>query len=300
MEKPTFDLDTVRQAFLQSGLADLLQEDDAAKLDAALSALGRRLGEVEQLQAPDVSVVTLREWANQLVQLFDDFEFSGEITGSTVRFALVWAWWVTVNRQATAILCLYDAGLGADTAPLVRSMIEHCLWSVELARDEGPLLATILRAANEHQKNMIKDAIGGLLEVPAEVLKLVGTSTPISGEGSPLKSFLAVCRDLGVSDTIGVVWRLLSSLSHPTSLSGYFLTQLGTGGVKITKTPALPGVDPDGLGQQAVALTVECLLWAGLAIDRLMAGHPLREALRAVATEAHVTDLTEQESGGTQ
>jgi hypothetical protein len=292
-----FDTDAVRQTFRQGGLADLLQETDAEKLDSALSALGRRLGEIEQLQAPEVSVETLRGWADRLVQLFDDLEFSGEIIGSTVRFALTWAWWVTVNRQAKAILCLYNADLGADTAPLVRSMIEHCLWSVALAKDDGPLLATILRGTDEERKKMIKDAGGGLLGLPAEVAALVNAGKQVPGEGSPTKTFAAVCRELGVGDTIGVIWRVLSSLSHPTSTTAYFLTQLGIEGVKISKTPSLPGLDPAGLSDQAVALTVDCLLWAGFAIDRLMTGHPLRTALQAVAAEAHVKDLGEQGSG---
>lgn len=133
METNGFDTDAVRQAFQQSGLPDLLQNADAEQLEAALSALGQRLGEIEQLQVPEVSAETLRGWADRLVRLFDDFESPGEIIGNSAAFALTWAWWVTVNRQAKAILCLYDTGLGADTAPLARSMIEHSLWSVALA-----------------------------------------------------------------------------------------------------------------------------------------------------------------------
>jgi hypothetical protein len=294
METNGFDTDAVRQAFRQSGLPGLLQDADAEQLEAALSALGQRLGEIEKLQVPEVSAETLRGWADRLVRLFDDFERPGEIIGNSATFALTWAWWVTVNRQAKAILCLYDAGLGADTAPLVRSMIEHCLWSVALARDDGPLLATILREADEQRKKMTKAASGGLLELPAELAALFNAGPPVPGEGSPIKSFAAVCRELGVTDTIGVIWRVLSSLSHPTNTTAFFLTQPGIEGVKISKTPALPGLDPAGLGDQAIALTVDCLLWAGFAIDRLMTGHPLHASLQAVAEEAHVKDLSEQ------
>jgi hypothetical protein len=294
MERPGFDVAAVRQTFESSGITGLLPEADAAKLEAALTALDSRLGEVHQLQDPDISAETMRRWAGELVGIYDGFEFTGETIGSPVRFALAWSWWVTINRQAKAILCLYDAGLGVDAAPLMRSMIEYCLWLVVLARDEGPLLATIFRGSDAERDRMIKNAIGGLLEIPPEVAELVEATPPVTGEGSPIKSFNKVCQALGVTETIGVIWRGLSSLSHPTTNAAFFLTQLGADGVKITKTPAMPGIDQAELADQGPALAVECLLWAGFAIDRLMAEHPLLPMLQPVADEAHVHDLGEQ------
>lgn len=297
MDTGGFDVDAVRQALQRIGLTGLLAEDQAATLAAALSALGEHLSKVEQLQAPEVLAETLQVWAERLVQIFDDLDFSGEIIGSPVAFALAWAWWVTVNRQAKAILRIYDAGLGVDTAPMMRSMIEHCLWLVVFARDDSPLLATILRETDEQRKKMIKDAVGGLLELPPEIAVLVTDGPAVPGEGSHTKSFLAVCRTLGVSETVGVIWRMLSSLSHPTSTTAYFLTQIGTAGVALTKTPALPGIDPAGLAYQAVSLVVNCTLWAGFAIDRLMADHPLHPLLQTIGDEAQVKELGGEDSG---
>ncbi len=107
-----------------------------------------------------------------------------------------------------------------------------------------------------------------------------------------------MCQALGVTDTIGVAWRLLSSLSHPTTNVAFFLTQLGIEGVKISKTPSIPGIDPAGLSAQGPALAVECLLWAGFAIDRLVAEHPLLPLLQPIAEEANVKDLVEAKPGG--
>jgi hypothetical protein len=121
---------------------------------------------------------------------------------------------------------------------------------------------------------------------------LLDTAPPLMGEGSPVKSFLAVCRELGVRDTIGVIWRILSSLSHPTNMTALFLTRLRTSGLKITKEPALmPGVDLHELAEQGVMFALDCLVWAGLAIDRLIPDHPQRAAVQAVATESGVLDL---------
>lgn len=299
MEGSGFDIAAVRQMFESGGISGLLPDAEAAKLEAALTALDSRLGQVHLLRAPEVSAETMRSWAGRLVTIYDDFEFTGETIGNPVRFALAWAWWVTVNRQAKSILCLYDAGLGVDAVPLMRSMIEYCLWLVVLARDEGLLLATIFRGSDAERDKMIKNAIGGLLEIPPEVAELVDATPPVTGEGSPIKSFNKVCQALGVTETIGVIWRNLSSLSHPTTNAAFFLTQLGVDGVKITKTPAMPGIDQAELADQGPALAVECLLWAGFAVDRLMADHPLLPLLQSVADEANVQDLGESRWTGT-
>lgn len=76
-------------------------------------------------------------------------------------------------------------------------MIEHCLWSVALARDEGPLLATVLRGDDAEAKRMIKGAIGGPMELPAEVADLVNNAPRLTEDGSDVKTFAAVCRKLG-------------------------------------------------------------------------------------------------------
>lgn len=288
----SFDAEAAKRAFREMGLSELLGGDEPSGLEEAIEAMARRISEVAQTQPTDVSVRELRAWADRLLQAFDDFEFGGQIVGNQVRFALVWAWWVTVNRQARAILRLYDAGLGADAVPLMRSMLEHALWAILLSKDEGPLLLTVLRSTGHEHDNLIKAASGGLLEVPDEILSLLDAAPPLVGDGSPVKSFLAVCRELGVDDTIGVIWRILSSLSHPTNMPALFLTQLGSTNLKITKEPALmPGVDMHDLAEQGVMFALDCLVWAGFALGRLLADHSLRAAIETVAVEAKVRDL---------
>jgi hypothetical protein len=100
METNGFDIDAVRQAFRQSGLPGLLQNADAEQLEAGLSALGQRRGEIEQLQVPEVSAETIRGWADRLVRLFNDFECLGEIIGNSAAFALTWAWWAWAPELA--------------------------------------------------------------------------------------------------------------------------------------------------------------------------------------------------------
>ncbi len=38
-------------------------------------------------------------------------------------------------------------------------------------------------------------------------------------------------------------------------------------------------------------MAVQCLLWAGFAVDRLLKDHPIRAELQSIANEAHVSDL---------
>lgn len=295
----SFDAEAAKRAFREMKLTELLESVDAEQLEDALEEMAQRVGQVAETQASDASIQDIRAWTNRLLHVFDGLEFNGQIVGHQVRFALVWAWWVTVNRQAKAILCLYDAGLGVDAAPLMRSMLEHVLWAVLLSKDKGPLLMTVLRTTGHEHDNVINEARGGPLAVPEELLTLLDAAPPLEGEGSPIKSFRAVCRELGVGDTIGVIWRILSSLIHPTNMTALFLTQLGTSGVKITKEPALLlGVDLHELAEQGVMFSLDCLVWAGLAVDRLMADHPLRAAVQAVASEARIRDLGMAECAG--
>jgi hypothetical protein len=45
------------------------------------------------------------------------------------------------------------------------------------------------------------------------------------------------------------------------------------------------------LTDEMVTLAIQCLVWSGFAVDRLIADHPLRADLQAIAEEAQVTDL---------
>jgi len=51
------------------------------------------------------------------------------------------------------------------------------------------------------------------------------------------------------------------------------------------------------VGDEMLTTAVPCLIWSGLAVDRLIADHPLRADLQAIADEAHVTDLEVKPEG---
>ncbi len=68
---------------------------------------------------------------------------------TAAQYMLTGSWWVTVNRMARAILTLADAGLGWEAIPPGRSMIEFCLWAVALSTDDGKLVATVMRNADD-------------------------------------------------------------------------------------------------------------------------------------------------------
>lgn len=288
MGEPFLDVEAVKASLEQGGLLGMLPDEDVARFNAALTALGEQLLDPSQLALPDARLEEYRGWAERLLLIFDGFAANHAIVGDTVRFSVCWSWWVTLNRQAKALRCLYDAGLAGDAVPLLRSITEYALWCVALSWDDGPLLASIMRAADDEDKKLINSLP---LQLPAEVMALVNSIPRVDGEGSPAKSFMAVCRTLGVNATVLPLWRFLSSLSHPTTAVAYFLTMPSVEGLKVNKTPGLPGLSLDILGDQAVAMLVQCLLWAGFSIDRLIDGHPLRTQLQEIADEAKVTEL---------
>jgi hypothetical protein len=210
------------------------------------------------------------------------------------KLSLAWAWWVMANRQAKSILCLYDSGLGGDASPLVRSMIEHSLWLVGLARDDGPLLAAVFNEDDRRDKLLLK-----LLEnaseskFPAELTAMINEMPPIALSDQAFdKTFTGLCTRLGVEQSIGTIWRMLSALSHPTPKMTYLLTNVRTNqAVTFTKESTIPGMDGKLLAQQAVALVVQCLTWAGYALDRVVGNDLLKSSLDVIAAEAHIRDL---------
>lgn len=291
MTTPNFGR-VLRQYIEQTGILPLLSDEQVAKLDAALAAITERYEASPQPVLGDVSPEQCRQWLDRLLQIFDDFTFQGDIAAPTWdHFALVSSWWVYANRQAKAIRCLADSGMGGDAVPLVRSMIEFALWAVALSHDTGPLLTTVRRKSDEEELYTLKLAVGGPMEMPAQVTDLVKSMPKTDGEGSPARDFSKICRLLGVGNTVLITWRILSGMSHPVAGAAYLLTQFGPDGVRITKTLAVPSIDPSALSLEMVATTIPCLIWAGLAVDRLIADHPLRADLQAVADEAKVTDL---------
>lgn len=294
MEEPLLSVEAVKAVFEQTGIASAMPEEFLTLLNDAISALGESLAGLRDMGLPDARPEAYHGWTIRLLGLFDDLVMNLQVVGNPMRFSVCWAWWVTLNRQAKALLNLYDAGLASDAAPLLRSITEYALWCVALSWDDGPLLNTIMRAGDDEDDKLIKNLNEGPVPIPPEVMALVNSVPRVAGEGSPTKSFMAVCRSLGVSGTVLPVWRFLSSVSHPTTAVAYLLTVPSVEGVKVKKTLGLPGLGLDLLSDQAVATMTQCLLWAGFAIDRLIEGNPLRAQLQEIADEAGVTELKPQ------
>jgi hypothetical protein len=59
----------------------------------------------------------------------------------------------------------------------------------------------------------------------------------------------------------------------------------------LRKIPAIPVLEPSAIAEELVTVAVQCLLWSGLAVDRLLKDHPMREYLHMIADEAHVADV---------
>jgi hypothetical protein len=297
MEQPRFD-DAIRDYLRQTGVLSVLTHDQAAVLDTALNAIGDLHQAYPHPFLGDASPESCRQWLRRLLEIFDDFGFSGGLddleTSSLQQFSIIWSWWVMANRLARAMLCLAEAGLAEECFPLARSMVEFALWAVALSRDDGPLLATVLRKSDDENAYTVRLAAGGPLEMPDEVLELVRLVPRAGGEGSDADSFARICMKLGVGSTILVAWRIWTSLCHPVATPAYLTTLLSTERVEFRKELFVPGMQPTAIADEMVTLAIQCLLWAGLAVDRLMKDHSLRAALRVIADEAHVSDIGER------
>lgn len=72
-----------------------------------------------------------------IVEAFDALAATGSVRlteGSNRIFKAAYGWWVHIIRGSQAIALLYDNGLSHETAPNVRSLLEHAValrWLVE-------------------------------------------------------------------------------------------------------------------------------------------------------------------------
>jgi hypothetical protein len=227
-----------------------------------------------------------------LQQVFDDFTLDGLPVSDRVIFSTAVSWWITVNRIARTIICLYDAGLGGDAAPQIRSMVEYCLRLVAFVQDPERLSKNVLRESRDYDKGLRAQAVNGPFALPSAISELIDSTPLVEGNGSPVKSFLAIFRALGVDSTIGVYWRILSSLAHPTLASAALLSLPTVDGVKISKEPKLPpGLNRQAFEHMALTAVIECSILAGLALDRILSSQPMRPLLQPVMDEVGVTDI---------
>ena len=102
---------------------------------------------------------------------------------------------------------------------------------------------------------------------------------PSVDEADFIRNFEAVCRDVGVHNTLYPVYRALCWITHPTThAAGVYVSREG----QIALNPSFPR--PYGL----VAMMAHAVYWSRRTIDDLIVGHPYSDELDEMAGSMEV------------
>jgi hypothetical protein len=232
--------------------------------DSQREVLARTLEAAEMELANETPVSV---WAGALLELVSLFDASedGPVNRAEPRFIVSWGWWVGINRQASAILALHNAGKGHDAAPIARALME-CAYGMALVADASTTqLESLEHKTNQTLELMLTDASRGTfdLEPYEEFHEAFRIETADVGDW-PL-SFQGVVDRLGVFGDVYPPYRLLSLVSHGSLFQAINYLRLA----EHSRIVRDPGLDLDSL---AVSTAVEGVCLAGLAYQSISPG----------------------------
>ena len=202
------------------------------------------------------------------------------------------------HRLAGAVGVLIDAGFDVETAPMVRSVLEHGVtaqWIVQCGND------AMFEMVDEETRQRLN--IANLVEEVQEVMGLAGAGEIIRGLGEEISSEQTaahvnargldkLCDDFRGGKSIYLTYRVLSSYVHPgPTISGMYVASEQPPAVQLE-----PNRDADPGGW--LYPTCAGLVWAARAVDILNPERPRRLELRAAARTLGIPEvLTASDAG---
>ncbi|WP_328708670.1 DUF5677 domain-containing protein [Microbispora hainanensis] len=204
-------------------------------------------------------------------------------------FYTLFGWWRLVNRSARVFWLLNDQGFTVETAPNVRSILEHT-YSMMWLNDGGPIALVALAArAQEERSKMVGDLERTGWEVAQELDGNVPPTLTVPVEGDPeykqftklrgeVRTFGNLLAAYGRSD-IYPVYRYLTNYAHARIASAEaYIDDDGAGTLSLRDVAKFTGYAD-------VIATTLFLIQAGHVISPLIKGDPLRRDLERVAND---------------
>lgn len=196
-------------------------------------------------------------------------------------FPVAFGWWARITRTSEAVALLYASDLGHESAPLVRSVMQHALALQWLTENGAASLAAVYEYGETHYKNLMDSAEKVDWDLPPG-LRTPEPATQKNTWVSELRNFEQMC-SLYDDKGIYAVFRILSSYSHPTyhSARAYYLH--------------IEGEEARLSGRSTVSserYVIQCALsqiQAGLAISMVLQDDRLPEAVRSAAQRLGVS-----------
>ncbi|MET9158273.1 DUF5677 domain-containing protein [Streptomyces parvulus] len=201
---------------------------------------------------------------------------------------VAWGMLATVQRQSSAVVLLHRYGLGHETAPNRRSMLEHTAQVWWLAQD-GPDAVDSLNHALQRKQKQLREAAdeAGLTYDGTIADAVAATELP----ANPAQTYLNVSHLLKrIGAPLRAIYAGESMLTHASLTSAERFYTQGTDGVRLLSEPQYPdGAQAPGERAPYIALV---LLWFAMSsFNQLLDGHPWTEDLQRIAAEAGIEDV---------
>lgn len=186
-------------------------------------------------------------------------------------------WCIQVHRHARAILLLIDDGFGHEARLLMRAAIEYSITMQWVAAVGDSAVEAVISEYQRSSNNIIREAEGGPLELPKTVSDMIYGQVPVfSPEAETLKRFQSICENFGGRDSIYVVYRFESRYVHPSWAAAVSYLCGDIDGGEFSFDPSTPT-------EPIVSMTACAVVWAGYALDSVLAEHPRQKELIELA-----------------
>jgi hypothetical protein len=214
-----------------------------------------------------VTVEQAREAIRTLIDAFDTLTNAGAVNPQAADerlFTDVFGWWAWINNSSKLVLLAYDAGLGHEASPSVRSILEHAVVMQWVIDDREPATAAIAAKAADNRRKLFDDATAQGWAIPDDITRPEPTR-------QTMPDFASLCARYDAK-ILYIPYRMLSAHVHPSAKGAETYVdretlELHTHADKNTRSD--------------LVLVAICLLQTAQAINALTSDRPLTAAIAA-------------------
>ncbi|MEU8932373.1 hypothetical protein AB0D30_21085 [Streptomyces sp. NPDC048409] len=204
-------------------------------------------------------------------------------------FRIAWGLLATAHRQGAAIVLLHRHGLGHDTSPNRRALLEHAARIWWLAEDGPDAVHAMNRSLQQTQGKLRKAADESGLRYDPTVADAVAAADLPPNSAETFGAFTHLMKRIG--PPLLAIWISESMMAHPTLTGAQLFTEDTDEGLVLHANPVYPEglVSPE---ERAPFIALVLVWFAMVSFNRLLAGKPWADELQRIAAEAGIEDLS--------
>ncbi|WND33968.1 hypothetical protein RI578_06525 [Streptomyces sp. BB1-1-1] len=201
---------------------------------------------------------------------------------------VAWGLLATVHRQGAAVVLLHRHGLGHETAPNRRSMLEHAAQIWWLAEDGSDAVDSMNHALKHTQQKLREAADGAGIAYDASVADAVQAAVLPPSAAQTYNNIGHLLKRIG--PPLHAIYVGESMLAHASLTSAErFYSGPETDTVELLSDPRYPE-DAPGPDVRAPYIALVLVWFAMSSFNRLLAGQPWTNALQRIAADAGIED----------